>query len=650
MFNMLFSSEAGVIALVLAANLLTLLLAWSSGVLVYIRNDEVGIVEKLWSLGGSVRDGFLTLDGRAGYRPEILRGGMHFLMPFQYRVHKQRLVTVPQGTIGYVFARGGAPLQPGQTLATGGDEISFEDARGFLLGGGQRGPQRRILREGVYAINTVQFVVFTDEGDHAVTLGDATVVAEMRDILEQREGFTAVVIRGQDDSIGVVTVHDGPALDHDDIIAPTIGTDPAKPERFHNSFQDPERFLAAGGRRGRQEQVLVEGTYYINRLFATVELLPKTVIELGKVGVVISYTGPLGADLSGSDYKHGELVARGTRGVWQAPLPPGKYALNPYALKVALVPTTNFVLRWVEGRVEEHGFDSNLSEIRLITKDAFEPILPLSIVLHIGYADASWVVQQFADIKRLVEQTLDPMVSAYFKDAAQSKTLIELVNQRAELQREAVEQMRERFQKYRLNVMEVMIGTPRAAPTDKHIDTVFEQLRARQVAQERIATYDSQRAAAEKERELREAEATANAQAQLTQSAIQISVAENQGAAELKRKQQEAAATKITAEATAMRTRTEGAAEADRIAAVGEAGARATKAQVEAFGGPNYQLAKEIAVALEAAIRDAKVPLVPNVVLSGNGSGGPLDALLGLVLKNGGLNSLVPPEKERPAA
>ena len=147
MFNMLFSSEAGVITLVLAANLLTLLLAWSSGVLVYIRNDEVGIVEKLWSLGGSVRDGFLTLDGRAGYRPEILRGGMHFLMPFQYRVHKQRLVTVPQGTIGYVFARGGAPLQPGQTLATGGDDISFEDARGFLLGGGQRGPQRRILRE-----------------------------------------------------------------------------------------------------------------------------------------------------------------------------------------------------------------------------------------------------------------------------------------------------------------------------------------------------------------------------------------------------------------------------------------------------------------------------------------------------------------------
>ena len=75
-----------------------------------------------------------------------------------------------------------------------------------------------------------------------------------------------------------------------------------------------------------------------------------------------------------------------------------------------------------------------------------------------------------------------------------------------------------------------------------------------------------------------------------------------------------------------------------------------TKAQVEAFGGPSYQLAKEIAVSLEAAIRDAKVPLVPNVVLSGSGCGGPLDALLGLVLKNGGVNSLAPTKKERSAA
>src|SRR6185312_15799019 len=194
--------------------------------------------------------------------------------------------------------------------------------------------------------------------------------------------------------------------------APTVGADPSSPETFHNNFQDPEAFLAAGGRRGRQLQVLVEGSYFINRLFATVEKVDKTVIEVGHVGVVVSYTGELGTDTSGDDYRHGELVARGTRGVWSDPLLPGKYAFNPYAGKILMVPTTNFILKWDTGSVGPHKLDENLSEVSLITKDAFEPILPLSVVVHIDYRKAPLVVQRFGDIKKLVEQTLDPMVSA----------------------------------------------------------------------------------------------------------------------------------------------------------------------------------------------------------------------------------------------
>jgi hypothetical protein len=73
--------------------------------------------------------------------------------------------------------------------------------------------------------------------------------------------------------------------------------------------------LRAGGYRGRQLQVLVEGTWYINRLFATVEWAPKTVIPVGNVGVVILYTGPRTPDVSGEEYRHGELVVNGSRGL-----------------------------------------------------------------------------------------------------------------------------------------------------------------------------------------------------------------------------------------------------------------------------------------------------------------------------------------------
>ena len=113
-------------------------------------------------------------------------------------------------------------------------------------------------------------------------------------------------------------------------------------------------------------------------------MIPKTTIEVGNVGVVVSYTGETGADLSGEEYKHGELVSRGQRGVWVEPLLPGKYAFNTYAGKVISVPTTNIILKWSRTEVGSHRLDENLAEISLITKDAFEPSLPLSVVVHLS--------------------------------------------------------------------------------------------------------------------------------------------------------------------------------------------------------------------------------------------------------------------------
>src|SRR5205085_8804379 len=300
------------------------------------------------------------------------------------------------------------------------------------------------------------------------------------------------IIKGADDLVGIVTVHDGPSLPQGEIIAPTVGNESENQETYHNTFQDPERFLAAGGQRGRQLQVLVEGTYYINRLFATVEMIPKTVVEVGTVGVVVSYTGDISADLSGEEYKHGEMVSQGSRGVWNTPLLPGKYAFNTYAGKVIMVPTTNFILKWTKDEVGSHGFDEHLAEVSLITKDAFEPKLPLSVVVHIDYRKAPLVVQRFGDVKRLVEQTLDPMVAAYFKNIGQTRTLIQLIQERSVIQAISSEEMKARFAHYNLELEEVLIGTPAAGAGDKTIGVILEQLRARQIAEEKVETYARQ--------------------------------------------------------------------------------------------------------------------------------------------------------------
>jgi uncharacterized membrane protein YqiK len=452
----------------------------------------------------------------------------------------------------------------------------------------------------------------------------------MADVIAEREGFEPVVIQGSDDLLGVITVHDGPSLSQGEIIAPIVGSDPQSDATYHNNFQDPERFLAAGGQRGRQLQVLVEGTYYINRLFATVEMIPKTVIEVGNVGVVVSYTGSRGEDLSGEAYKHGELVNRGLRGVWSEPLLPGKYAFNTFAGRVISVPTTNFILKWVRSEAGAHRFDENLAEVSLITKDAFEPSLPLSVVVHIDYKKAPLVIQRFGDVKKLVEQTLDPMVSAYFKNIGQTRTLIQLIQDRSDIQRRSGEEMKAKFEAYNLELQEVLIGTPTSSKGDARIEDILTQLRARQIAEEQVETYARQQKAAVQERELREAEARARQQQALTESELSITIESNEGKAEYQRSLQQAAQIRTLAEA-----------EAEKSARIGIGQAIAIEEQVRAYGGPKFQVTQLVMNRFAEAIERARVDVVPKIVIGGGGANGTpqpggsvLEALLALLLSD----------------
>src|SRR5512135_1489278 len=214
-----------------------------------IPNTRIGIVEKRFSGKGSVKSGFIALNGEAGFQPNVLRGGLHYLMPIQYVVHTAPLVTIPQGKIGYVFARDGRLLEPTQTLASNANTSDFQDVEAFLKNGGQRGPQRRVLREGTYAINLVQFIVLTDQRVYSLPLSreDSDVIQKMAQVIAERGGFFPVIIKDTDDKIGIATVHDGPSLAQNEIIAPVVGDDPQNGENYHNKFQDPDKFLRAGG-------------------------------------------------------------------------------------------------------------------------------------------------------------------------------------------------------------------------------------------------------------------------------------------------------------------------------------------------------------------------------------------------------------------
>jgi len=620
------------IIIAIAAILFISLFLSISGMVKYIPNDRIGVVEKLWSSTGSVKSGLLALNGEAGLQPDLRRGGFHFFSAFQYRVHIHSMVSVTQGKIGYVFARDGIDLNAGQTLADNAKVEDFRDVRSFLLGGGQKGPQRKILREGTHIINPALFVVMTEEETYSMSLHaqEKAYYEQMRGLLDERNGFTPVVIKEvagthDSDQLAIVTVQDGPGLPKGELLAPDVGDN-------HNSFQEPEKFLTAGGRRGRQERVLVEGTYFINRLFATVEFIKKTIIPVGFVGVVVSYTGGKGDDLSGKEYSHGELVESGCRGVWRDPLMPGKYAFNTYAGKIELVPTTNFVLMWKSGE-SGSSFDTNLREITLITKDAFEPQLPLSVVVHIDYRKAPMVVQRFGNVAQLVEQTLDPMVSSYFKNVSQTKTFIELIQSRSELQTNASADMRERFQAYSLEFQEVLIGTPKPQPGDTKIENIMAQLRDRQIAREQVETFAQKQIAADKERELNEAEQRAAKQKELTGSLVDISIKENQGSANVKAAEKKRQEIEALAHAEKFKQEMEGSGRASAIKSVGEAEASAIKAKSEALQGEgaDKQLMQTVMLRLAEAFETSRVPLVPQIQLGGGGDTNAFNTLISLM-------------------
>src|SRR4051794_2881057 len=649
--------------------------------IVYIPHTQVGIIEKIWSGKGSLREGqIIARNGEAGFQARFLRGGIHLgLYPWQYRIHKEALVVVAEGKMAYVYARDGIPLEPIQTLGRTVDSNHFQDATRFLEAQGQRGRQRAILREGVYAINLALFVVITEDrvfsgpvkesadryeswkaqlaGLRAfdpvvIGAGQSRFHANLADTSASEAGSppslaaAAPDFNPSTDTIGVVSIQDGPTIGSGEIIAPEVK---ATAGMDHNYFQDPEAFLQLGGKRGKQLQVLTDGTFFINRWFGTVEIKAKTLIPIGYVGVVVSYHGAAGDDTTGDSFRYGEQVEAGHRGVWRSALTPGKSALNQYAVKVELVPTINFVLRWISGQTEAHHYDEDLTSIDLITADGYEPRLPLSLVLHIDYQKAPSVVQRFGDVKRLITQTLDPILTAYFRDVAQTSHMLDLLTKREEIQRHATEELGERFKRYDINVVAVLIGRPESreitAGQADPIETLFDQLRMRRLADEQRATYAKQQDAAQQQIALNEAKAKAERQTELTQSAIAVEIAANRGEAQFAEAEQLAKKQVTLAEGEARSKELIGKGESSRIAQVGLAEAAVTLQKVGAYRDPRLYALNVFADRFSQSVQ----PLVPSRLFisngagskdgEGQGNGSVLETLLSLILsEKAGIN------------
>jgi len=591
--------------------------------MVIVPEDKIGLVTKKFVLFGtdkSLPDGrIIATKGEAGFQAQTLAPGLYWMKwIWQYSIDMTPFTIIPEGKIGLVLSKDGKEIPTGRILARKVECDNYQDATAFLNNGGQKGRQTAFITTGSYRINTFLFEI---------------VIADQIKIYENM--------------VGIVTALDGEPI--------PLGQIAGKYVEGHNNFQDFDDFLEKGGNRGLQPQVMLAGSYYINTWAIQIEQNPMTDVPIGYVGVVISYIGEDGQDVTGDTFKHGNIVSKGQRGVWMEPLGPGKYALNKYTTKLEPVPTTNLVLNWANARSESHDLDKNLSTITVRSKDGFPFNLDVAQIIHVPANEAPKVIARFGSMTNLVSQVLEPTIGNYFRNSAQDSDVISFLSTRKERQESAKNHIKTVLDEYNVNAVDTLIGD--IVPPDSLMKTLTD----RKIAEEEQKTYQTQKMAQEQRQGVEKETAIADMQKEIVRASQSVEIAQRTADATVKKAEGDATSLKLNvnaeAEATKMRANAEaeatkaragaqaeatrlnasaeaekisktGLAEAEKIMAIGKSTAEAYQLQVSAMGGDNFTKYK-----ITEEIGKGNIKVIPDVLISGaNGSEGGISGLLGMKL------------------
>ena len=591
--------------------------------MVIVPENKVGLVTKKFVLFGrekALPDGrIIATRGEAGFQAKALAPGLYWGMwPWQYSVGMQGFTIIPEGKIGLVLANDGAEIPTGAILARRVESDNFQDTEKFLNNNGQKGRQTSYITAGTYRINLFAFTV---------------TIADMVSIKENM--------------VGIVTTLDGIPIEGGQIAGKQIAG--------HNNFQDIDVFLKNNGNRGLQPSIILAGSYNINPWAIQIEEIPMTDVPIGFVGVVISYIGEDGKDVSGESFKHGNIVSKGQRGVWMEAYGPGKYPFNKYIMKVELVPTTNLVLNWANARNESHQLDKNLSTITVRSRDGFPFNLDVSQIIHIPATEAPKVIARFGSMSNLVSQVLEPTIGNYFRNSAQDSDVISFLISRKERQQSAKEHIKAVLDDYNVNAVDTLIGD--ILPPESLMKTLTD----RKIAEEEQKTYQIQRMAQEQRQGMEKETAIADMQKEIVKAQQNVEIAQRTADATVKKAEgdanslklqvdAEATATKMRAGAEAEATKARagaqaeatrlnasadaekiaktGLAEAEKIMAIGKSTADAYDLQVKAMGGDNFTRFK-----ITEEIGKGRIKIIPDLIVSGgNGSDGSLSGLMGMQL------------------
>ncbi len=277
---------------------------------IIVGGREIAILERRWFGKNMPQGRVIAMPGEIGIQARTKGPGLHLVIPFIYKARKVSFIVIGENEVGLVESIDGNSIPAGKIFAkVVSNHDSFQDGEAFLRNGGEKGPQIEMLPPGYYRINAALFNV--------------------------RNTPSVMIDKGQ---IGLVTAMDGEPIPTGRLLAHKV--------TGHSNFENGELFLKNKGQKGPQSEVLLPGTYRINRDLFHVDIYDATVIPAGKVGLVTALDGtPLpeseyvAKSVEGHDnYQNvsGFLEAGGQRGPQFDVLKPGTYYINPLMFKIEL--------------------------------------------------------------------------------------------------------------------------------------------------------------------------------------------------------------------------------------------------------------------------------------------------------------------------
>lgn len=625
---------------------------------------QVGLVNKRFAFRKLPEDNPIAFRGEAGYQAVMLMPGLRFKLWPVYAVQKFPWVQVPAGEIGVVIAQVGSPLPIGAKSGVYRREFgNFSNLERFIDLGGQKGVQRPVLPPGTLVpIHPVAFLVLTPGQVYGVPVSPDLVSATRSSggiLTPQSFGLTPDALRvvvispeGPVDMIGIVTALEGEPLPSGDIASRLGGySDVTSMEAEateagtatheidakiievllgnknveHNNYQDFQAFLDAGGKIGLQHDPLLYGAYLLNPFLVRVEMVPMLVVNQGEVAVVKAFVGLPTLDTSGTEFKFGSIVSPGHRGIWREPLRTGKYPINPRCYAAEIVPTSILTLNWSKEVSASHNLDAHLSPIEGKSREGFVFSIELQVQIHVPDTRAPKVISMVGTMLNLVNEVLQSAVGNHFRNTLQDQPAVTFIETRMQVQQAALVHVTEYLGLYDVETKGVYIQDVHFPPE------LVEVLTKREIANQEKATYEEMQRAQTTRIEMEKAKGTADMQAELANAQVSVEIQRNRADAREAEATGEAAYVERTGRAEATKVEAIGLAEAKATEALGVARATGFEAQKEALGP-----AATAMVAVANAVADGHISVVPDVLVTGGG--GSLDGLAAQLIRYLGTN------------